>query len=226
MRFRDRREAGEKLAEKLAEYRGENAVVYALPRGGVVPGAAIAEKLGAPLDFVIVRKIGHPSSSEYAIGAISEQGKTIFNEKERAGIEEEYLARAMAEEQAEARRRRTAYLRGHPSIPAFGKTAIVVDDGVATGLTLLLALQEIRAQNPKRLIVAVPVAPEDTAARLRKSADELVALHIPRHFLGAVGAYYDDFTQVEDEEVIALLDENRRRFAGDAEQGRGPRAEK
>lgn len=211
MQFRDRKDAGDKLAEALAKHHGEDVLVYALPRGGVVVGARIAEKLGAQIDLVIVRKIGHPWSPEYAIGATSESGRTIFNETERAVIDKEQLKRLMAEERAEARRRREVYLKDRPPLSAFGKTAIVVDDGVATGLTLLCAIEEIRAQKPKKLIVAVPVAPEDTAARIREKADEFVALDVPRHFLGAVGAYYDDFRQTQDEEVIALLEENRKR---------------
>lgn len=203
--FHDRRDAGRRLAEALAAYRGADAVVYALPRGGVVLGEKIAKALGLPLDLVITRKIGHPASPEYAVCAITEDGAMICNEAVRASLSEAWLRDVAAQEQKEAARRRKAYLKGRGSISAKGKIAIVVDDGVATGLTLRAAVRALRAQLPKKLVAAVPVAPHDTAEVLRQEVDELVILDDAEDYLGAVGSYYDIFPQVTDGEVIALL---------------------
>jgi len=211
MQFRDRIDAGAQLAKKLLVYAGEDTVVVALPRGGVVLGVVIAHELGASLDLAIVRKIGHPVSPEYAIGAVTDRGETLFNEEERQRVSPEWLSGVIARERTEARRRRETYLKGRERASIEGKTVIVVDDGVATGMTLLLAIRELKTQKPKRLIVAVPVVPRDTAARIREVADELVALDEPLHYRGAVGAYYDDFTQVTDEEVVLLLEKSRQR---------------
>lgn len=206
IQFHDRQDAGKQLAEALAPYRGKSTVVYALPRGGVVLGFEIAEVLGAPLDLVITRKIGHPLSPEYAVCAITEDGVMLCNEEERASLGEAWLRSAAAKEQKEAVRRRVAYLGGVKSTSAKGKIAILVDDGVATGLTLRVAVQALRAQEPKKLIVAIPVAPHEVAELLRQEADELVILDDARDYLGAVGAYYNVFPQVTDGEVITLLE--------------------
>jgi putative phosphoribosyl transferase len=204
--FKNREEAGRLLAEKLKErnFEGE-AVVYALPRGGVVLGFEIAKALHAPLDLIITRKIGHPASPEYAIGVISEEGDFWGNEKEFLAVDQSWLAREKEKEQGEAKRRREKYLQGRSLLSAAGKTAIIVDDGVATGFSILLALRLIRKKKPKRIIIAVPVISSDIARLLQREVDELVALIIDRNYRGAVGAYYEDFPQVEDAEVMKLL---------------------
>jgi predicted phosphoribosyltransferase len=206
MRFEDRIEAGRLLAERLQKYRNQPTVVYALPRGGVVMGAEIAQRLGAPLDLVIPRKVGHPSNPEYAVCAITEDGQLFCNQAEADRLGEAWLKQAAAKEQAEARRRRQLYLDGRPPVPVEGKTAIIVDDGVATGLTMLAAIQEVKARRPARIVVAVPVIPADIAAQLAEEVDEIVALDIPEYYRGSVGSYYREFNQVEDEEVIELMD--------------------
>lgn len=208
MRFRDRTDAGQRLAEKLAaKYSKQDGVVYALPRGGVVPGAVIARRLGMPLDLIIVRKIGHPYNPEYAIGAVGEGGELAVNPREIEQAPSAWLQERIAAEQQEARRRHSVYLEGRALLSAAGKTAILVDDGVATGLTMEAAIRELKHRHPARVVVAVPVIPADTAAKFAEKVDEVVALDAPVDYLGAVGAYYDYFPQLSDDEVIALLRE-------------------
>lgn len=203
MRFKDRREAGEKLAAALERYRYTDAVVYALPRGGVVVGAEISTRLNLPLDIVIVRKIGHPFHPEYAVGAISEHGESLFNESEVCEFEPEWLKHQVDDQLFEAQRRRRLY--GVRELPAKGKIAILVDDGIATGFTTEVAIREIKSQNPSSVVLAVPVAPLQTVERLRSLVDDLVVLHSPRFYQGAVGAYYEEFDQVTDSEVTRIL---------------------
>lgn len=207
MRFRNRREAGQKLAQALAPYRGREGIVYPLPRGGVVLGIEIARTLGMPLDLVIPRKIGHPYNPEYAICAVTESGAPVCNEREVAQVDPEWFRRRVEAERREARRRRELYLAGRAPLSAEGKIAIVVDDGIATGLTMRAAIQDVKQRRPARVIVAVPVAPKDTAGRLAREVDEVAALDVSDFYLGAVGAYYDDFPQLTDDEVILLLRE-------------------
>lgn len=205
MRFANRREAGHRLAVALERFRGQDGVVYALPRGGVSLGVEVAEYLGMPLDVLIPRKIGHPMESEYAICAVPEHGQRVCNPREEAAVDPGWLAEAEARERAEARRRRSLYGRSNaPSVA--GKVAIVVDDGIATGLTMRAAIRDAYARDPARVVVAIPVVPAETAEKLEAEADELVALDVPERYLGAVGAYYDSFPQVSDEEVIRMLD--------------------
>lgn len=210
MYFSDRQEAGRKLAAELGDYRGSDVVVYALPRGGVVLGYEVAQALGAPLDLVITRKIGHPENSEYAIGAITEEGEALYDEREKALVDRGWLERAAEKERREALRRRQVYLEGKSRASARGKRVIVVDDGVATGLTLRVALASLRKDEPRELIVAVPVAPHDIVSILEKEADTVVVLEDAEEYLGAVGAYYERFSQVSDEEVIDLLRKSRK----------------
>ena len=204
MVFADRIEAGRKLARALASYRGPDAVVYALPRGGVVVGAEVARVLECPLDLVSVRKIGHPFSPEYAIAAVTEEGNTVTNPVEVESVDQEWFRQETLAEQHEARRRRSLYLHGRSPIPATDKVAIVVDDGLATGLTMFAAVGELRKARPRKIVVAVPVAPPDTVRKLEKSADEVVALYTPEMF-GAIGSFYLRFEQVSDAEVIRLM---------------------
>lgn len=206
MRFRDRRDAGRRLAEALAgKYAQEDVVVYALPRGGVVLGAEIARRLEAPLDLVIARKVGHPSNPEYAIGAVTEHGEVVVNPREVESLPRAQFERMVAAERTEARRRHEVYLGGRAPLAVAGKTAILVDDGIATGLTMEAAIRAMQRQHPARVVVAVPIVPPDTAANLEREVDDVVALDVPRDYAGAVGAYYDNFPQVSDSEVIELL---------------------
>jgi predicted phosphoribosyltransferase len=206
MRFRDMTDAGQRLAERLLAYRGQEGVVLALPRGGVVLGAEIARALDMPLDLVIPRKIGHPLSPEYGIAAVTESGEIVTNPWEVSQVDPQWFQNAVARERAEAARRRRRYLGDRAPLPLAGEIAILVDDGIATGLTMEAAIRDVKRQRPARLVVAVPVAPADTAERLRAQVDDFVALLVPEFYLGAVGAYYDHFPQVSDEEVIALLE--------------------
>lgn len=204
MIFRDRIDAGRKLADALREYRRDDVVVYALPRGGAVLGAEIARSLDAPLDLIMVRKVGHPHSPEYAIAAVAEDGHTVMNRSEVESIDRAWFDENVRIQQQEARRRRELYTQGYPPVSATGKVAILVDDGLATGLTMFAAVQEVQHDHPKKTIVAVPVAPPQTVEKLNEVADEVVALYVTPHF-GAIGAFYARFDQVSDEEVIELL---------------------
>lgn len=214
MRFKNRRQAGQLLADKLAEilmsHPNEAAAVYALPRGGVVLGAEIAKSLNLPLDLVITRKIGHPENPEYAICAVAEDGDYLCDPSEQALVDQQWLEAEFGKERKEAQRRRLTYLGERQTISPENKNAILVDDGIATGLTMRLAIKEIRHSSPKRVIVAVPVAPPGIAEQLEAEVDNLVTLDIPEFYLGGVGSYYDEFPQVTDDEVIKLLQETER----------------
>lgn len=203
--FVDRAEAGKLLAVRLKGY-AEGAVVFALPRGGVETAAEVALTLDTPLGLIITRKIGHPSSPEYAVGAVTETGPVVWNEAERESLDDAWAEQAEATERAEAERRRKLYLAGREPVSAEGKIAIIVDDGIATGLTMLAAIQEVRIQSPQQIIVAVPVAPQDSIDILMESADEVIVLDNPESFSGAVAAHYEDFPQLSDEGVIDLLE--------------------
>ena len=205
MIFKDRTEAGKKLAEKLIDLKEKETVLYALPRGGVIVGAAIAQKLKIPLDIIVACKIGHPLQPEFGIAAVSESGHLISNEEMVATVDQEWFRDEVARQQERARKEREKFTRSQKMIPAQNRTAILVDDGVATGLTLMAAIEELKDQKPAKIIVAVPVIPPDTARKIEEIIDQLVALEIPTHFAGAVGAYYESFPQVSDEEVIKLL---------------------
>lgn len=205
MLFVDRKEAGRMLAEALEKYQDDDVVVYALPRGGVALGVEIAKRLKAPLDLIISKKIGHPFNKEYAIGALAEEGDPIMNQAEQQGINDAWLKGEVKRLRQEIKRRREVYLGNRAVQSVEGKTAIIVDDGIATGFTMFVSIEELKKRNPKRIIVAIPVTPEDTARMLEEMVDEVVALERTTHYLGAVGAYYINFNQVEDEEVIALL---------------------
>lgn len=208
--FRDREEAGRRLAERLRALDLPRPLVLALPRGGVPVAYEVATALQAPLDLVLVRKIGVPFQPELALGAVvdGDTPEIVVNEDiaRALGISEDEIARAAAREIAEIERRRRIYLRGRAPLPVAGRTAIVVDDGIATGATVRAALQALRRRDPERLVLAIPVAPPDTVAALRAVTDEIICLEMPHHFT-AVGAYYEDFAQLSDAEVIALLDQ-------------------
>lgn len=221
MIFKDRVEAGEKLAEILQIYQNNNTVVYGLPRGGMVVASIIAKKLKAPLSAIIVRKIGHPQNPEYALCAVSLEGSLVCDQKELATVDMEWLEKEIKKELAEAQRRYNLYFSTNlpttssslsDGLRAEGlptnQTAILVDDGIATGLTIKAAMGEIKQQKPKKIIVAVPVSPEEVSEQLQQEVDEFIALEIPDQFTGSVGSYYQDFPQVTDEEVINLLQQS------------------
>lgn len=211
MIFRDRVDAGRRLAAAIKEEGRplENGVVLAVPRGGVVVGAEIARELGLPLDLVIPRKIGAPHNPEAAIGAVAQDGTTFFDRHVLGllGLREEDLAGKVAEQTKEIRRRMVKY-RGRDDYPPYdGKKIILVDDGVATGYTLLAAIRSIKKMfRPEELVLAVPVAPYDTLEMLSREVDRVVCLSTPASFY-AVGQFYEDFAQTTDGEVIALLKE-------------------
>lgn len=212
MMFTDRREAGRKLAERLQAWRGKHPVVLALPRGGVPVAYEVARALGAPLDLVLVRKIGAPDQPEYAIGAIADGPTPELVTDPRAiqalGVTDDYLDAAKARALLEIERRRAVYLGGQAPEDIRGRVAIVVDDGIATGATMLAALRATRRRGPARLVMAVPVAAPETLRRLGADVDEIVCVHMPEA-LRAVGYFYHDFSQLEDQEVIDLLAANR-----------------
>lgn len=206
MYFKDRTDAGQKLAKALLKYKGiKNVVVYALPRGGAVTGKEVAEKLGCPLDLLIVKKISHPFSEEYAIGAISEKGTAVFNEIELQSTDKKWLEHEIEKKKAEAKKRSELYFKNKKQIDPKGKIAIIVDDGIATGLTMKAAIKDIRATKPEKIIIAVPVAPKDFADSIKNEADEFIAVIIPEDYLGAVGEYYDNFNEVTDQDVLNLI---------------------
>ncbi|HML06960.1 MAG TPA: phosphoribosyltransferase family protein [Xanthobacteraceae bacterium] len=208
MPFRNRAEAGRKLAVALAEYKDQAPVVLALPRGGVPVAAEVAAAFAAPLDLILVRKIGVPFQPELAMGAIVDGRTPIIVRNEdvirHAGIDEAEFSAVCDAEFAEIERRRQRYLGGRERAVIAGHTAIVIDDGIATGATTRAALRATRARDPKRLVLAVPVAPTDSLAELRVEADDIVCLEAHEMF-GALGFYYHDFRQISDEEVIELL---------------------
>lgn len=210
MLFTDRTDAGKQLAEALrhlqGEEKGERPVVLGLPRGGVPVAAAVATALGAPLDVIVVRKLGVPYHRELAFGAIGEGGVRVINEDvvRRGGISRGDIASVERAEKAELTRQARQFRGDRPRLELAGRTAIVVDDGVATGATASAACEVVRAQGAARVVLAVPVAPADTVAWLRTQVDEVVCLSTPALF-SAVGEWYRDFSQTPDEEVLALL---------------------
>jgi putative phosphoribosyl transferase len=208
MPFTNRTEAGRKLAVALAEYKDQQPVVLALPRGGVLVAAEVAAALAAPLDLILVRKVGVPFQPELAMGAVVDGGVSIVVRNEdviqHAGIEEADFAAACRSEFAEIERRRLLYLGSRERVEIAGCTAIVIDDGVATGATTRAALRATRLRRPKHLVLAVPVAPTESLAELRHEADDAICLEHHDAF-GALGHYYRDFRQVADNEVVEIL---------------------
>jgi putative phosphoribosyl transferase len=210
--FRDRREAGRLLAGALAEYAGrDDVVVLGLPRGGVPVAAEVARALGAPLDVLVVRKLGAPGQEELAIGAIGEGGVRVLNGGlvRDLGLDPAAIDRIAAGEEAELARRVAAYRGEHDALEVGGKTTILVDDGVATGATMRAGLQTLRALGAARIIAAAPVGASDSVALLETEADEVIVLETPAWF-SAVGQWYENFGPTQDEEVRALLMHSRR----------------
>jgi predicted phosphoribosyltransferase len=206
--FADRHEAGRSLASLLGQYAtGGDAVVLALPRGGVPVGYEVALALKAPFDVFVVRKIGVPHHRELAMGAVASGGTHAINHEvvSTLGITSAEFLATMREEFEELRRRENLYRQGRPSLDFAGKIVILVDDGLATGSSMRVAVDAVRAQNPARVVVAVPVAPIEARQELSKVADEVVCAHVPDPFI-AVGAHYRDFGQIDDRQVIELLE--------------------
>jgi len=225
MLFTDRNDAGRQLAAKLDRFRGQHVVVLALPRGGVPVASEVADFLNAPLDLLIVRKIGLPIQPELAMGAVIDGADPVVVRNEDvirlARISAAGFDLACREQLAEIKRRRERYLKGRAPIDVAGRVAIVIDDGIATGATVRAAIRGLRRRNPSSIVLAVPVAPHDTIASLKQEADEVVCLQQP-HFFEAIGLYYLDFRQLSDENVVKLMDEARARM--DREGGKDPNA--
>jgi len=208
MPFKDRSDAGRKLAKALAGYKKPQPVVLALPRGGVPVAAEVCAALKAPLDLILVRKVGVPFQLELAMGAVVDGATPVIVRNEDvirlAGIDETEFKTICDSELAEIERRRQRYLGSRERSDVAGRIAIVIDDGIATGATIRAALRATRMRNPKKLVLAVPVAPTDNLAALHSDADEVVCLE-DYEFFGAIGLYYANFNQVTDEEVIEML---------------------
>jgi len=205
MLFQNREEAAELLAEKLSKYRGQNPLVLGIPRGAVPMARIIADALKGELDVVLVHKLGAPGNPEFAIGSVSENGHIYLNVAAKGwGVSQDYISRETKAQIETLRRRRALYTPVRPAIDPLNRIVIVVDNGIATGATMIAALRAIRAKHPAELIGAVAVAPQETIERIAKEADAVVCLEVPKEFY-AVGEFFRDFSQVTDEEVIASL---------------------
>lgn len=206
-RFIDRREAGQRLGKELQYLKGEPVVVFALPRGGVPVAYEIARAIGAPLDLFFAHKIGHPYNPEYAVAAVTESGERVGNPHELPLLGKEWLDHEAEKERQKMSKKRELYLGGRLPLDPKDKIAIVVDDGIATGLTMEAALIDLKKKGAAKVILASPVAPAEIVDRLSAYADEAYVLVEPNdeEFLGSVGAYYSHFDQTSDEEVKALL---------------------
>ncbi len=215
MIFRDRRDAGQRLTEGLAACRGQQPIVLALPRGGVVVGYEVARALDAPLDVVVTRKLGAPHNPEFGFGAVGPGGVQVLDEGtvRTLGLDAAQIERIAEKERKEMERRQASYRGERPLPDVSGRAAIVVDDGLATGVTAIAAVRAVRQWGPARLVLAVPVSAPGTAARLRDEVDELVCLHEPSGFM-AVGRWYEDFSQASDEEVLEILARARSEHEG------------
>ncbi|MHC4381557.1 MAG: phosphoribosyltransferase [Planctomycetota bacterium] len=217
--FANREEAGQQLAQQLLHVKDqhpEGVVVMALPRGGVVVASRIADVLGVPLDVLVVRKLGAPGQPELAIGAVTDgdQPQQIFNDRviRMLGVGQDYLDQEIERQLVEVKRRQELYRGGRPGEPLAGRCAVVVDDGIATGATVRAGIQSLRRSAVARIILAVPVAPPETASTLQAEVDEIICLLTPTGFM-AVGAFYADFSQTSDEEVVTLLHEAAQRLS-------------
>ena len=208
MLFQDRADAGLQLAKALLKYKRRHPVILALPRGGVPVAAQVAAALDAPLDLLLVRKIGVPSQPELAMGAVADGEEPVIIRNtdviELSDVSTQEFDEICKAECAEIERRRKRYLGNRIRSEVTGQVAIIIDDGIATGATTLAAIKAVRVRKPKELVLAVPVAPRDTIKKLHAEADAIVCLDTPREF-GAIGYFYRDFPQVSDDEVIALL---------------------
>jgi len=204
--FHDREDAARQLAEQLKGRSLQDPLILAIPRGGVVTGAVLARELGAELDIVLSRKLRAPDQPELAVGAIAEDGRVFINPRVREflDIDEAYLAEERRHQTAEIARRKKLFRGVRPAAPITRRSVIVTDDGIATGATMIAALQVVKTQRPHEIIVAVPVASPDRLEEVRRWCDDIVCLLYPEEFW-AIGQFYEDFTQVEDEQVVELL---------------------
>ncbi len=203
--FRDRNEAASRLAEELKAYRGKNPLVLAIPRGAVPMAKVIADKLGGEFDVVLVRKLRAPHQPELAIGSVDESGWTyVADHAASTGASQDYIESEKRTQMETIRKRRAQYTPIRPPIDPAGRIVIVIDDGLATGATMISALHGLRASHPAKLVCAVPVSPPETLEKVREMADEVLCLETPA-FFQAVGQFYQHFAQIEDDEVIALL---------------------
>jgi len=214
--FEDRRDAGRKLAHRVAALKAVDPLVLGVPRGGIVVAAEVAEALKAPLDVLIARKIGSPHNEELAIGAVAVDGTLLIDETltKALRVPDSYVKQQVEKERREIERRTRYYRGNHPAPVLKGRTLIVVDDGVATGMTIKAALRYLKPQGAERVVLALPVAPADTAQELRREVDELIVLHTPEPFY-AVGQWYSLFDQTSDDEVVEILDSIRDQYPGD-----------
>jgi predicted phosphoribosyltransferase len=209
-KFKNRKEAGKKLAKKLLEYRRKTTIVFAIPRGGVVTAYEIAKTLDAPLDIIIPRKIGAPGNQELAIGAVTEDGTTILNTRlvTMLGISDAYIESEKTKQIEEIKRRVKTYRGEHLPKDFEGKIVILVDDGIATGATVRAAIHSLLKGNPSLIVVAIPVGPPDTLKELKQEVDKLIYLVSYEPFF-SIGQFYVDFSQVPDKDVITLLKKTR-----------------
>ena len=206
MIFRDRKDSGTRLAQELKELKGKNAIVLAIPRGGVPVAMEVAKYLGCEMDLIITRKVGAPGNPEFAIGSVTQDGELITDREFATsyGVGERYLAEE-SKRQTDIIKERLRRFRGDRPYPSLkDRIVVVVDDGIATGYTIRAAVQSIRRKNPAKLILAVPVAPQETIEELSKEVDQVVCLSTPEIFY-AIGEFYENFEQVEDEEVVRML---------------------
>lgn len=203
MRFKNRTDAGNQLAQKLKINRPNQTIIVALPRGGVPLGLEISTIHHIPFDVVLAKKIVHPLQSEFAIGAIAEDGFPIINET--LNVDREWIEEDTNRVRLELKRRRKQYDKFLTQRPLSKKDVIIVDDGIATGMTMFAAIEAVKNQMPNRIIVAVPIIPKDTNRILESRVDEVIAIEVPSQFRGAVGAYYQDFSQVSDAEVEEMI---------------------
>jgi len=207
--FKNRKDAALQLCKELAKYKNDKtAVVLAIPRGGVVLGNVIAKELNIKLSIIVIKKIGHPINEELALGAVSIDDYYI-NEDAAGDVPKSIINQKIKEKQALAKKRYDFLIGNKKPISLKNKNAIIVDDGIATGATMLMAIKIIRKQKPKKIIVAIPVAPQETAEMLMPISDEFICLSKPVFFVG-IGQFYEDFTQVEDDEAKRLLEENQK----------------
>jgi predicted phosphoribosyltransferase len=207
MLFKDRAQAGRLLAAQLKKYQNDQQVVaLGLARGGVVTAVAVAQELKIPVDVMVVRKLGAPGQEELALGALAEDGTTVLNQQlvTLSGIDKNYIDAVIAKERAECARRVALYRAAYQAISLKGKTVLLIDDGIATGMTMEAAVTMARNKQTRTVVVCVPILPAELVSNLKKIADDVVFLEAPEAFM-SVGAFYDDFTQVEHEQVIALL---------------------
>lgn len=205
--YKDREDAGKQLAKKLIKYKNNpDVVVLGLPRGGIITAEVIAKALKAPLDIIVARKIGAPENKELAIGAICECGKGLYNSEliQSLDLPLGYLDKMILKEKKEAQRRLKKYRGKKPKIDLKNKIAILVDDGIATGYTMRSAIISVKCRGVRQIVIAVPVLPKDTLKKLKQQVTEVVYLETPVYF-GAVGQFYKDFDQTEDEEVVNIL---------------------